>query len=177
MKRRRIFGFVDEGGEYRELRDPLGAATGAQLARLNRLGMLDLVAPGRAALRKSEAAAAIDDTRGAAELLDETETRRANPAGRGYDHDGPVRPIRSTSTASASTAHEPCWRPPPEGATSPAATISGSSYTATCSRSTSCGPSCFATRRTPVGERSGYSSTSGLGSTPTRTRASPRIVP
>ena len=76
VSRRRIFGFVDKGGEYRELRDPFGAATGAQLARLNRLGMLDLVDPARAdPIRKGEAAAAINDTRGAAELIDRKRDR------------------------------------------------------------------------------------------------------
>ena len=90
VSRHRIFGFLDERGEYRELRDPLGAATGAQLARLNRLGMLDLVGPARARpLRKCEAAAAIDDARGASELLDSTNGRaRARRRERGERTDG-----------------------------------------------------------------------------------------
>jgi hypothetical protein len=48
--------------EWRELVDPDGPATPRQLARLNRAGALELVAPGRATpITKGEAAAAIND--------------------------------------------------------------------------------------------------------------------
>ncbi len=76
MKRRRITGYLDERGVWRDLVEPLGEPTGAQLRRLNRLGMLALVGPsGAVPLRKGEAAAAIHDARGAAELLDRTRSR------------------------------------------------------------------------------------------------------
>jgi hypothetical protein len=58
--------FVAADGTIRQLKEPHGPATSAQLARLNRLGMLELVGPGEAQpLSKGEAAAAIDEERAA----------------------------------------------------------------------------------------------------------------
>jgi hypothetical protein len=56
--------FVAADGTVRQLKEPHGPATSAQLARLNRPGMLGLVRPGEAQpLTKGEAAAAIDEER------------------------------------------------------------------------------------------------------------------
>jgi len=63
VSRRRLTRFVDPRGNWRELREPDGEPTGAQLRKLNRLGMLDLT-PHRhqfEPITKGEAAHAIDD--------------------------------------------------------------------------------------------------------------------
>jgi hypothetical protein len=62
-RRRQVTGFVDRrSGGWRELADPDGPPSGRQLRWLNRLGMLELVAPHQAEpLTKAEAAGAIDD--------------------------------------------------------------------------------------------------------------------
>ena len=60
--RRRLTGFHAVSGEWRALVEPDGPASGAQLRRLNALGMLELVDPDRAEpLTKAEAAAAISE--------------------------------------------------------------------------------------------------------------------
>ena len=60
--RRRQTGFLSPDGDWRELVEPDGPPSGRQLARLNGLGMLELVDPGEARpLTKAEAAAAITD--------------------------------------------------------------------------------------------------------------------
>jgi hypothetical protein len=62
VNRRRIVGFVDERGRWRELSDPHGAPTGRQLLALWRAGALALVGfDPRHRFSKSEAAATIDD--------------------------------------------------------------------------------------------------------------------
>ena len=62
MSRRRITRFIHpQTGEWCELRDPDGPATGRQLMKLNHAGALVVVEPGQSTpLSKGEAAAVID---------------------------------------------------------------------------------------------------------------------
>jgi hypothetical protein len=62
VARKRLVAFLDRQGRWRDLVEPDGPATGAQLARLNREGRLDLVEPSPAVpITKGEAAYAIGE--------------------------------------------------------------------------------------------------------------------
>ena len=62
MNRPRLETFIAPDGSVRELRDPDGEATGAQLRRLNREGRLELVRrDGADPLTQAAAAAAISE--------------------------------------------------------------------------------------------------------------------
>ena len=61
-RRYRVDSFKAPDGEWRQLKNPDGPATGNQLRKLNELGVLELIAPANAEpITKGEASAVISE--------------------------------------------------------------------------------------------------------------------